>query len=210
MYDRYDSNKGRYVTYDYQPKGDRFSRGLSKMPRARKHIHNTSTGTTYYRRSRTDEAQQLTVNMFKKMLPEKHQADFYMDTFYLRDYNHDSLAFAEVSLKSPGLPISFDVTEQHKGERVWFFCPHCQRRVGKLYRLRASHHLFRLWGCQKCLGLSYPSQAGHRTQVRDMAITQGQLLVSWREEMEAVHRQHHRIMKLSASAERLFGKFGMQ
>ena len=72
----------------------------------------------------------------------------------------------KISLKSPGVPISFDVTEQHKGERVWFFCPHCDRRVGKLYRVWALHHIFRQWGCQKCLGLSYPSQAGHKTQVR--------------------------------------------
>ncbi len=73
MYDRYDSNKGRYVTYDYQPKGDRFSRGLSELPRAHKMIQHFDTGHTYIRPTRTDEAQALTVAGFKKMLPKKYE-----------------------------------------------------------------------------------------------------------------------------------------
>lgn len=210
MYDRYDSNKGRYVSYDYQPKGDRFSRGLSELPRAHKRIHNTSTGTTYYRRTRTDEAQSLTIADVKRKIPKAHLEGFEERTFYLVDYQHDLLAFAKVRLEPPGMPIWFDVTQQHKGQRVWFVCPHCDRRVGKLYRIWATHRLFRIWGCQKCLGLSYPSQAGHKTQARDMAITAGYLEASWHEELEAFRRQNHRIAKLSASADRLFRKLGLR
>ena len=77
------------------PKATRFSRGLSDLPRAHKRISNTNTGTTYYRRARTDEAQALTVSRFKKMLPREYQADFYTYTFYLRDFKHEFLAFAE-------------------------------------------------------------------------------------------------------------------
>ena len=43
-----------------------------------------------------------------------------------------------------------------------------------------------------------------------MAITQGRLLVGWREEIGAFERQHRRIMKLGASADRLFRKAGLR
>jgi hypothetical protein len=207
MYDRWDSNKGRYVTYDYQPKGDRFSRGLSELPRAHKTIQHLDTGHTYIRRTRTDEAQALTVAGFKKMLPKKYEEGFEHRTFYLNDYKHDILAFIETTLEPPGIPVRFEVTQQHKGQRVWFVCPHCYRRVGKLYRVKAKHFLYRAWGCQKCLGLSYPSQAEHKTQARDMAIVQGRIRVSWQEQIRATHRHYRRIMKLSAGVDRLVKRY---
>ena len=206
MYDRYDSTKGRYVTYDYQPKGDKFSRGQAELPRAHKRIQNTATGHTYYRRTRTDEAQELTVSTFRKMLPREYEEGFEHRTFYLNDHKHDFLAFIPLQLEPPGVPVRFEVTRQRKGTRAWFLCPHCDRRVGKLYRIRAPHQLFRIWGCQKCLGLTYPSQAGHKTQARDMAIVNGQVRVGWHEEVRAKHRHWRRITKLSVSFDRLVGR----
>ena len=208
MYDRYDSTKGRYVTYDYQPKGDRFSRGQAELPRAYKRIQNTATGHSYYRRTRTDEAQALTVSTFKKMLPKEYEEGFEHRTFYLNDRKHDILAFIPLQLEPPGFPIRFEVTEQHKGKRVWFVCPHCQRRVGKLYRIKGAHFIFRQWGCQKCLGLTYPSQAGHKTLSRDVAIVHGNVEAGLRETIKAHGRYRRRIMKLSASFDRLVGKPG--
>lgn len=206
MYDRYDSTKGRYVTYEYRPKGDKFSRGVAELPRAYKRIHNSATGHSYYRRTRTDEAQELSVSTFKKMLPKELAEGFETRTFYLNDHKHDILAFIPLQLEPPGFPIRFEVTEQHKGKRVWFVCPHCQRRVGKLYRIRSKYNFMRQWGCQKCLGLTYPSQAGHKTQARDMAIVNGQVRVGWHEEVRAKYRHWRRITKLSASFDRLVGR----
>ena len=36
------------------------------------------------------------------------------------------------------------------GERLWFSCPKCQKRVGKLYRDQAG-----ILGCRNCLGIKY-------------------------------------------------------
>lgn len=135
---------------------------VSKLPCAYKTIQHLDTGHTYNRRTRTDEAQALTVGSFKKMLPKKYEAGFEQRTFYLNDYKHDILAFIETTLEPPGIPVRFEVTQQHKGQRVWFVCPHCYRRVGKLYRVKAKHFLYRAWGCQKCLGLARPSRSCRR------------------------------------------------
>ncbi|MCL4353433.1 hypothetical protein M1615_03145 [Patescibacteria group bacterium] len=40
------------------------------------------------------------------------------------------------------------------GERFWFICPRCSRRVGVIYR----HIVNSLIGCRKCLNLKYRKQ----------------------------------------------------
>jgi hypothetical protein len=203
MYDRYDSNKGRYVTYDYRPKGDRFSRGLSAMPRVYKRMQHMETGHSYVRRVRTDEAQCLTVSQLKRMLPEALQEGLEGRTLYIDDHKHDLLAFVQIRLEYPGFPLRFEVTEQHKGKRLWFLCVGCGRRAGKLYRVKSALFFFPVWGCQKCLGLSYPSQAEHKTLARDTEIFHGQIKAGFWEELRAHHRQRRRMMKLYAGADRL-------
>ena len=207
MYDRYDSNKGRYVRYEYEPKGDRFSRGLSETPRSYKKMQHLETGNVYYRRTRTDEAQSLTVSELKRWLPNELRNGLEHRTLYFDDHKHDFLAFVPVRLEPPGLPLRFELTEQHKGKRLWFLCPHCERRVSKLYRIRAKYHFLRLWGCQKCLGLTYPSQAAHKSLGRDHAIVHGPIQVSWREELRAIKRYNRRIVKLDRSIAHLMNRF---
>lgn len=128
MYDRYDSRKGRYVTYDYQPKGDRFSRGLSELPRVYMTLSHTDTGHTYKRRVRTTEARCLTVSFVKRLLPAEISDNLEQHTVYLCA---DTLFLFRRT--PPGLEVGFEVTEQHKGRRHWFVCVGCERRVGKLY-----------------------------------------------------------------------------
>ena len=45
-------------------------------------------------------------------------------------------------------------TTGNGGERFWFRCPNCFRRVGVLYM----HPFLDITGCRKCLGLKYKSQ----------------------------------------------------
>lgn len=208
MYDRYDSNKGRYVTYDYQPKGDRFSRGLSELPRVYKKMQDTDTGNIYIRRTRTDEAQQLTISQFKRMLPETLREGLEARTLYFDDHKHDIMAFVPVRLEPPGIPLRFEATQQLKGKRLWFVCPWCERRVGKLFRVKTKLYLFPIWGCQKCLGLSYPSQAEHKTLARDAAISRGDIKVSFAEKVRATERHWRRIVKLSGGVDRLVKRYG--
>ena len=206
VYDRYDSNKSSYVSYEYEPIGDRFSRGLSETPRSYKKMQHMETGNVYYRRTRTDEAQSITITQFKRWLPDALREGLEHRTLYFDDHKHDFLAFVPIRLEPPGLALRFELTEQHKGKRLWFLCPHCHRRVSKLYRIRAKYHFLRLWGCQKCLGLTYPSQAAHKSLARDSAIINGQIKVSWWEEWRAIQRYRRRIMKLDRSIAHLMSR----
>lgn len=200
MYDRFDSSKGRYVTYDYQPKGDRFSRGLSERPRVWTTVSNSNTGHTSVQRTSTNRAQGLTVAQLKAQLPKDKAAQLETLTLYF----HDTPDGLEISLKPlpAGFPVRFTVTAQAIGKRHWFKCVGCGRRAGKLYVVKTK--IVKVWGCQKCLGLSYPSQAQHKTLARDAAITDGRIQVSWHENLRAHHRHHRRIMKIGASFDRQF------
>lgn len=40
------------------------------------------------------------------------------------------------------------------GERLWFLCPTCNRRVGTIYQ----HPISAIIGCRICLGLNYKKQ----------------------------------------------------
>lgn len=202
MYDRYDSKKGRYVTYDYEPKGDRFSRGLSELPRVYMILSHTDTGHTYKRRVRTTEARCLTVSFVKRLLPAEISDNLEHHAVYL--CADTLLLFRQTP---PGLEVGFEATEQHKGRRHWFVCVGCERRVGKLYAVVHPYWPVQ-WGCQKCLGLAYPSQAQHKTRARDLAILEGQINVSLAEAIRASEREHQRMMKLGASLDRILGKFG--
>lgn len=202
MYDRFDSSKGRYVSYDYQRKGDRFSRGLSIRPRVYSTVSNYSTGRSSIQRTSTSRAQSLTVGQVKELLP-KDKVD-QLETLML--YFQDTPNGLNISVKplAAGFPVRFEVTAQAIGKRHWFTCVGCGRRVGKFYTVKTQEG--KVWGCQKCLGLSYPSQAQHKTLARDVAITDGRVKASWREEMRAYERQYKRIMKMSASFDRHFAK----
>ena len=200
MYDRYDSNKGRYVSYDYEPKGDRFSRGLSELPRVYKTFTHTDTGHTYKRRVRTSEVRSLTVSSVKRFLPAEVKANLEHHTVYLRA---DTLIL--FSRTPPGLAVDFEVTEQAKGKRHWFICVGCEQRVGKLYMVPGPY--WPTWGCQKCLGLSYPSQARHKSAGRDNAIVEGKIKVSFNEWCRAHERYEKRMLKLIAKVDRMTERF---
>jgi hypothetical protein len=199
MYDRYDSSKGRYVTYDYQPKGDRFSRGLATLPRVWTTVSRYETGRSFIRHTRTNEAQSLTVSQIKELFPPDVAARLEQLTLYFLD-TPERLSISEKPI-SKGFSVRFEVTEQAKGKRHWFKCVGCSRRVGKLYTVKTKHGPF--WGCQKCLGLSYPSQAYHKSQGRDMAIVEGKIKVSFDEWVRAHERYEKRMRKLIATFDRL-------
>ena len=202
MYDRFDSSKGRYVSYDYRRKGDRFSRGLSVRPRVWTTVSNSNTGRRSIQRTCTNRAQSLTVKQVKDLLPKDKAAQLETLTLYF----HDTPDGLEIHLKpdTGGFPVRFEATAQAIGRRHWFLCVDCGRRVSKFYTVKTQQG--KVWGCQKCLGLSYPSQSQHKSPARDVAITDGRLQVSWREEMRAYERHYRRIMKLSASFDRQFGR----
>ena len=198
MFDRFDYSKGRYVSYDYRPKGDRFTRGLSETPRV--YVTRTnSTGHVFKRRLRTSEVEYLSVPALLKIIGPKLRDRAEKEGLYL-GFEGDRL---QVSFKEPGLQVRFTSTAQHKGRRLWFSCPHCGRRVGKLFVVK-ERFFGRIWGCQTCLGLSYPSRAAHKTPALDQAIVRGKVKVSLGAWHRAVEREDERLEKTM----RRFGLFG--
>ena len=54
-----------------------------------------------------------------------------------------------------GYPVSFTTSKlAHGGERIWFKCPLCSKRIGVVYK----SPLNELVGCRDCLGLEYRSR----------------------------------------------------
>ena len=72
---------------------------------------------------------------------------------FLRKYNREakrSMVRAAVELGN----VSVDLTTSKAGfggERLWFRCPHCDRRIGVLLVHPVDHTL----GCRKCLNAEY-------------------------------------------------------
>ena len=115
MYDRFDSSKGRYVSYDYQRKGDRFSRGLSIRPCVWTTVSNYNTGRSSIQRTSTNKAQSLTVKQVKDLLPKDQAAK--LETLTL--YSQDTPDMLKIHTKPDvgGFPVRFEVTEQAIGKR---------------------------------------------------------------------------------------------
>jgi len=71
-------------------------------------------------------------------------------------YNTSVGSFAEVN----GQFIELTKSKcNYGGDRVWFLCPACSRRVGTLYR-RPLNHLFL---CRNCNNLTYQLRKYHRS-----------------------------------------------
>lgn len=65
------------------------------------------------------------------------------------------LALIRSHVEALGVKVEFSGTRtRFGGERLWFLCPACQRRVGHLYRGSGGLQI----GCRKCLGLKYRNQ----------------------------------------------------
>ncbi len=194
MYNRMDYRKGRYVSYDYEPKGDRFTRGLSETPRVFSTVTRYESGRTFKRRVRTTELPSVTVaDLFsgKLLKTVKERVEQGNDEVFL-SYKDGRL---QVNFEPPGTHVGLELSEQHKGKRLWLVCPGCERRAGRLYVHKRDY--LNIWGCQKCFGLSYPGQYAHRTQALDRAIVKRRVKVSFKVWLNASEREHRRWAKIA-------------
>ncbi len=63
------------------------------------------------------------------------------------------LRLVEAQIEALGITISLTTSRtRFNGERIWFVCPLCEKRVGILYQSPV------LIGCRKCLYLKYKKQ----------------------------------------------------
>ncbi len=63
------------------------------------------------------------------------------------------LRLLEAQIEAAGIKVALTTTmTRFNGERFWFVCPICSKKVGILYQTD------NLTGCRKCLNLKYKSQ----------------------------------------------------
>lgn len=61
----------------------------------------------------------------------------------------------EAHVEALGIEVSFTTSKtKFDGERIWFLCPNCKRRVGTIYK----HSTEEIVGCRICLNLKYKKQ----------------------------------------------------
>lgn len=61
----------------------------------------------------------------------------------------------EAQIEALGANINLTTSKtKFNGERIWFICPNCKRRVGTLYK----HSTENIIGCRICLNLKYRKQ----------------------------------------------------
>lgn len=170
MPSRFDYDKGRYVEYSYRQKGDVFTRGESPRPRIYTVITKNDTGQRYVRRMRTYAVNSLTMSQILEHLKEHGDPKETLDTLVFYMGHWDSQPYASNKpFEGYEAELHFTKTEQHTGVRYWFICPGCGTRRHKVYAAQLEGG--EVWGCQKCLGLSYPSQYGHKTVWYDNRVT---------------------------------------
>ena len=65
------------------------------------------------------------------------------------------LRLLQSQIDSLGVHIGLTTSKtRFNGQRIWFVCPNCARRVGTVYK----HPLNQTLGCRVCLGLKYAKQ----------------------------------------------------
>lgn len=95
--------------------------------------------------------------------------------------------------KAGGSPVKLAVKKQHRGERLFWVCPQSGKRVSLLFLVQTD--MGPVIGSRGGLGLSYPSQALHRTPIYDAAVCTGQLKTSQVVYLRAALRKNWRYAK---------------
>lgn len=63
-------------------------------------------------------------------------------------------SFIKSQIEVDGLELELTTSKTRYGLRLWFICPNCNKRVGKLYK----HPLTSTIACRTCNNLVYKSQ----------------------------------------------------
>ncbi len=65
------------------------------------------------------------------------------------------LRLVQAHIEAVGIKVALTTSKtRFNGERLWFMCPLCSKRVGTLYQ----HTSRELVGCRRCLNLKYKKQ----------------------------------------------------
>lgn len=73
----------------------------------------------------------------------------------IRQFNYKAKeAFIKSQVQIEGLELKLATSKTRFGLRLWFICPNCNKRVGKLYK----HPLTNVVACRICNNLDYRSR----------------------------------------------------
>lgn len=154
------------AAHAYTRKGDVFGRGLSPVPPVYTISTRHDTGRRYLRRMRTNAVPSITVSDVIELLKETGQPKEELETLVLYGGRVDGRPrMDDRPFDGYDVALRFTRTAQHIGFRYWFVCPRCGARRERVYGVPLEGR--DVWGCRECLGLSYPSQYGHKTLWHD-------------------------------------------
>lgn len=78
-----------------------------------------------------------------------------IDNLVNKALNELKLRLIQSQIQALGIDIALTTSKtKFNGERIWFLCPNCEKRVGILYK----HPSEQIIGCRICLGLKYKAQ----------------------------------------------------
>ncbi len=183
----------------YRCKGDPFTRGHTPAPYLRA-TGRRADGSSYMRRARTDEVESVTPKQALSLYtgPERQRRAEGQWLLRLNLTLPTMPLPAGSPLKGGGQVLSMTAVPQHLGGvRYWWRCPRCERRSGVIYFAEVPGHfgLSLVAGCQKCLGLTYSSQAKRGTSSHDLLILDS-LTASdgaWADAAEREAKRHDRL-----------------
>lgn len=158
------------------------------------------TGSIRRRKVRTTEAVAVfNILSVQRLLigdrPTKHLKALEKLTIYIHPATEQISLFEQAQ----SLPVRMVVHEQHRGQRLFWVCPQSSQQASLLYLVQTDTGP--LLGSCKGLGLSYPSQALHRTPAYDSGVYTGtlkpNLAVYLRASSRRQRRQVRGLMRLS-------------
>lgn len=202
--------------YHYVGRGNSLaSIGFPRIYRVRPMIN----GGVRYSRMRTNQAKILHISAvyeqakaqakkerwavrYKKGVPkptpstvlDAARLEYYLETNQVRLIVGGYEVLKKPDFKPDGVYIGLTPRKQAKGTRWFLVCPKCNATVRAVYSVPVQG--IHLLGCKSCLGLSYPTQAMHKTVGRDKAILEGRVEASTREWNGALRRERARDYRL--------------
>lgn len=132
------------------------------------------TGSVYDRKVRTTDAIAVfDVMSVRRMLIGERQTSYLKAVEKITIYVDPTSLQVNILERTGRLPVKLAVQKQSRGERLFWVCPRSGKRVSLLYLVQTDTGP--VIGSREGLGLSYPSQALHRTPLYDAAVYTGVL-----------------------------------
>lgn len=137
-------------------------------------VTDAPTGFVRPRKVRTTDAIAVfDIMSVRRVLPDDRRASFLRAMERLTVYIDPDTLQVGCFRSNNNLAVRLTVKEQRRGERLFWVCPRSGKAASLLYLLQTDKGP--VIGSREGLGLSYPSQALHRTPLYDAAVYIGQL-----------------------------------